>query len=576
MGFRFKQRRNSFDVNYDPQKTVKDAQEVARRLDITLEEIVLRAITGDKECLPKKTNECFQLFDLDKIWPNISESQLSHLQKCGFCQKLIKICYPILYLGSVNKAKGLFAPKEERVNIIDRQREIITVKKYFVSKCPFCADPVVVGEDLIILLPLWESQSNHISSCAYCQLLRQHAEAETFDQFKGHYGGCLDIKSWQVYPLYSNNDQKIIFDHIQDCKESCGFLALLRLEINHLVDVEFYKRFSDYSQPALRTKVWLKELVKRPIGDWISSWRFHFNPMGPFASRHEWAIWNDEDRILKMLGSNNLSEAEKIYKNLLSGKNSLEDCAQELKKMLPNCVGDHQFSVEGDGCRPLGSSWAEVEDYLYLDEESRKRGVSIEDLKKREEKDFEKIRQQSELEMYREKRYNDNLRDLHHLSHHRSLRVCTWGANYKPREDVKSDLEHFKENQPYFNFLRQRKSEASNFFNLPSERIAEIKAHLKECDDCTAFFEAYLDHYWENGEGCLGYGELLNFPEIYWFNRVRGIDKIKSHIASCQRCQLFLEVLGKNPDLLNEEHLQNCERCKDIMKSLKRIDKAKS
>jgi len=53
--------------------------------------------------------------------------------------------------------------------------------------------------------------------------------------------------------------------------------------------------------------------VQRYVGDWISNYRFRFGPDGPFSKRHPWSVWNNEDRMLKLLGPTDLLSEEELF-----------------------------------------------------------------------------------------------------------------------------------------------------------------------------------------------------------------------------------------------------------------------
>lgn len=257
----------------------------------------------------QRTSQCLN-FDLVKLcWPKLSAAEIVHLDACEFCQRLVKSwprILPILYLE----------PSEEETSEI-KERTCLGEKhgssqwtNNLKQHHRHCFNPIEIGKNQVVLLPRKTELTAHHKNCPHCQLVLQLHFLQHNSRFMTPM--CLDAKGWRTFPIFSPNDQKQIKKHIVSCPQ-CRKLVQSAIRINFARDSELFNKFTAYSKLLLEAQR-AKRLMQRYAGNWIYSYRFIFGKDGLFTQRHPWSIWNNEDRMLKLLGPKDLlSEEEQLY-----------------------------------------------------------------------------------------------------------------------------------------------------------------------------------------------------------------------------------------------------------------------
>ena len=287
---------------------------IAKKEDAGLEEFLDKWLkTSTKKCI---YNGGFFL--------NIPSESLEHADKCQHCQELIqKICLHESTLAGdflsfftfpeFNYLKKELSEVKEKACLGEGHGSSQWTNN--LRQChKNCFNPIEVGKDQVVFLPRKKELTEHHRNCPHCQLILQYHFLQSNRDFLTP--DCLDAKGWRNFPIFYPEDQKYIKKHITNC-DKCRQLVSDRVYINFVQDKELFSKFAKQSESFLSLKE-MKRQVQRYVGDWIFSYKFHFGPDGPFSQRHPWSIWNNEDRMLKLLWPTDLlSEEELFYLDVL-------------------------------------------------------------------------------------------------------------------------------------------------------------------------------------------------------------------------------------------------------------------
>lgn len=368
---------------------VEYLKEKAASRGITYEQLVVNLLIDDPK--PVATPDCCTIELLAKAWPHLPDAQLAHLQQCDFCQAFISIAFPVVYLkpspaavaatrkevGLLGKClaspdldcfEGIGDKKLEHISKCSSCRDLVAtlvlkrgrlasrrdvasfhsfhnmVKRYqfwcrmhdIYATGP-CPRQVAIGNDLVVFLPT-SGMEEHVQRCSYCKFLFYCYRSV---KYPAHYG-CLGDLAWQTYPVFHSEDG--YNQHVRECDFWCQPWAALFFGVNAARDRHLfsnYKRRSAWTRKLLEKLQWLK----RQIGYFISSWRFHCSSDGPFAMRHRWVLWNDKDSMLKLVSGEALSEEEKLYLEVLEDRKPPTEAMAELAKMLPRDYEHGAFTM---------------------------------------------------------------------------------------------------------------------------------------------------------------------------------------------------------------------------------------
>ena len=211
------------------------------------------------------------------------------------------------------------------------------------------------------------------------------------------------MEGWHVYPLFSPDDLHYITEHvIKECScpvEKCSRWTPIRFRANALRDRERYQQLKGQFSSWLRYRVWLDQKIKMNIGDFISSWRFHFGSMGPFSGRHPWSIWKNEDGLLRLLTADSLTMEEALYKELLENPEN----EREITKKLITTFSDYKpqdwtYKLPD---YPLLWNRRTLIEFMRLEDESLRRGITVEELRAIEAEQDRKIDEEVEASLIR-------------------------------------------------------------------------------------------------------------------------------------------------------------------------------
>lgn len=344
---------------------------MAGLLNVTSEELVVRAFTEDGKQVPQKTNDCFTIAELESSWPRISGG---HVCDCVFCQELIQAAFP-----------GLLVRADA-----DLVNEIEKVKTRFVGKCPSCRPTAVqFGKQKFFPIPL-RNKLSHVQQCLFCQLLiHYHRDGKNRNFFSF---SCLDMDGWRVYPLFHPKNLHHITKHcIKECRcvsedEKCHGRAVLRFRFNALRDRPQFQQLKSQLAIQLKWHFFINRFIKKPLGDAMTSYRFHCDM---FTKKHPWSIWKSEDGLLRLLTADNLSFEECLYKELLENPEREQEIVGRLIATFRDYKPwDWTYKLPD---RPLLWNRATVIEFLRLESESRQQGISVEELKTREAEEERRI-----------------------------------------------------------------------------------------------------------------------------------------------------------------------------------------
>lgn len=351
--------------------------ETARRLNVTSEELVVRAFSKGSAQIPQETVDCYTIEELEIHWPYIFRPE--HICNCVFCQELIKAAFP----GLLVEADSDFANEANKV------------KKHFNGICQSCYSGTIIkfGNQQFFPIPLRRSLS-HVRQCLFCQLLIHYHRDEKDDRLGL---SCLDMNGWRVYPLFHPDDLHNITEHvIKTCHcvigdEKCSGRAVLRFRLNALRDRPLFQQLKRQPMSRLKRQVLVSRFVKKPIGDYISWRRFRRNM---FTKKHSWSIWKSEDGLLRLLTADVLSYEEHLYQWLLEEPEKEEEIVSRLIATFPDYKPwDWTYKLPD---RPLLWNRATIIDFLRLENESHRRGISVEELKALESEEDTKIHEEVE------------------------------------------------------------------------------------------------------------------------------------------------------------------------------------
>lgn len=330
--------------------------ETAAYLGLTSEEIVVRAFTENGAQVQQKTSDCFTLKELEISWPHIPV----HVNGCVFCQELVKAAFP----GLLVEADSYLVSEVDRV------------ESYFLRKCPSCNFSAArFGEQLFFPIPL-RNNLDHVRQCLFCQLIIHYKRVGREDDLGLSH---LDMNGWRVYPLFHPQDLHHITEQvIKRCNhvvEKCNGWAVFRFRFNALRDRPLFRQLKRQPVTQLKWQAFVGGFVKKPIGGMISSYRFHRDM---FTKKHPWSIWKSEDGLLRLLTVDGLSYEEGLYKELLEHPEREQDIVGQLIDTFDEYEPlDWTYNLPD---KPLLWNRATLIEFLRLESESRKRGISIEEL----------------------------------------------------------------------------------------------------------------------------------------------------------------------------------------------------
>lgn len=370
-------------IDEDMESILKRLSETAQLLNKTPEEVVVKAFNDDRGLLPEITADCLTIQQLDNIWPVLNVFHLLHVQDCLFCQKLIEAAFPLVLL------------KDHYPEVID---QIQKLKIDFIEKCPSCQylNWPKLGDQEFIPTPLRRNLS-HVQDCLFCQFVIHCREIERHN-FRM---SCLDMEGWYVYPLFSPNDLHHITEHvIKECScpvEKCSRWTPIRFRVNALRDREWYQQLKRHPLTWLKFRAWFDRKIKRNIGDFVSSWNFHFGSMGPFSGKHPWSIWGTENGLLRLLTADDLTLEESLYKELLENpENELEITERLIATFEDFKPQDWTYKLPD---YPLLWNRRHLIEFMRLVDESSQRGITIKELKSIEAEEDRKIDEQVEADL---------------------------------------------------------------------------------------------------------------------------------------------------------------------------------
>lgn len=348
-------------------------KELASRRNIRYEHAIIQALRpGEDWSQHVQSPDCLNLSDLAAQWPDIPRQSKEHLRECGFCQILVRAAFPILEVEPFsNEDRGEFA---------------FAAQLPETDGCPFRHAGGWFGAKPVHFLPM-RGQYDHWQDCMYCLLLIHYHDIARWPHFAGR---CLDLKSWQVYPVYHPEDQNTLMEHIRSCEHGhCALWVPFRFEFNLRRDWRLYRELSRQPRFVLNFRQFVRARFKKPLGDFISSWRFHFGPDAMFSRRHPWAIWDDTDRMLKLLRGQSFDYTERLYRSVLAGETQTLDAHILLWKKYPTPRKDRAKYLLPE--HPLQYERFHLEEYLRRDARARKLGIAMEALAELEEREDEEL-----------------------------------------------------------------------------------------------------------------------------------------------------------------------------------------
>lgn len=281
---------------------------------------------------------CFDIFAGSLFLSSLTRKNISHVQGCKTCRRLID------YLSRSGGAfaKGFGGLYQSFLTLVDMNLEISELTDTCRGgqgnretperkNCwENCLNPIDVGRDRIILIPRKSEQTEHVKNCNHCQLiLRYHRLRGESMSFRGE---CYDTKTWRLFPVFSKDDQIDLEKHSFGCR-SCSQHIVNGLRINFQRDQLTFQKLVSKSASVRNIKTLIRD-TRRPVGDFISSWRFHFGGDGPCATRHPWSVWGLEDRMAKLVKGEGLSDKEALYRESLAGEKTLNEVCHLFEDMV--------------------------------------------------------------------------------------------------------------------------------------------------------------------------------------------------------------------------------------------------
>lgn len=368
--------------------------ETAKHWGQTREEMIVWIFAG-KAMVGLKTPDCLTIEGLEKCWPYLNSLQYRHIKGCTFCQEVIKAAFPgVLVDENSSLVDEIYA------TLRPNNCGIRGMPSPHVMSIEFGKSPCQQGGQRFFTIPL-RNELSHVQQCLFCQLIIHY-------QIIGRGLSCLNMYAWQVYPIFGPKSQHHITENmIKRCNcvvEKCNSWAVSRFCFNALRDRPKFLRLKEKPKSQLKLQITLHRM-KKFTGNVISA---HRAASSPFPIHHPWSVWNTNDSLLRLLTADNLSHEERLYKELLEYP---EKTTEIIDKLIATFDGyeamDWTYKLQD---RPLLWNRRKVTEFIRLDSESRRRGISMEELKaieaERDRKIFEEvmIKQQKEREQERRMR----------------------------------------------------------------------------------------------------------------------------------------------------------------------------
>jgi len=281
---------------------------------------------------------CFDIFAGSLFLSSLTRKNINHVQGCKTCRRLINY----LSRSGGGFAKGFGGLHQSFLALVDMNLEIWesmiacrggsgNIETPERKNCwDNCLNPIDVGRDRIILIPRKPEQTEHVKNCNHCQLiLRYHRLQGQSMSFRGE---CYDTKTWKLFPVFGQDDQKDLEKHAFGCCH-CSPHIVSGLRINFQRDQLAFRELVSKSASVRNIKTFIRD-TRRPVGDFISSWRFHFGGDGPFATRHPWSVWGLEDRMAKLVKGDKLTDKEALYREVLVGEKTLDEVCHLFAGMI--------------------------------------------------------------------------------------------------------------------------------------------------------------------------------------------------------------------------------------------------
>lgn len=276
---------------------------------------------------------CFDIFAGSLFLSSITRKNLNHIQSCQTCRKLIDY----LSRSGGSFAKSFGGLHQNFLTLVEMNWEISELTDICrggpwnkeTPECrncwDYCLNPIDIGRDRVILAPQKNEQPEHIKNCNHCQLILRYHQLQGQSMSFRH--DCFDAKAWKLFPVYSENDQRDLEKHVFGCY-FCSPRIVSALRINFQRDKLAFQEMASRSVISRNLETFARN-TRRPIGDFISSCRFHFGGDGPFATRHPWSIWGPTDRMAKLVKGKGLSDKETLYKKAIIGEIGLDELCNQ-------------------------------------------------------------------------------------------------------------------------------------------------------------------------------------------------------------------------------------------------------
>lgn len=285
--------------------------------------------------------KCRRIWDGNLFLESLTNRDLNHIQGCKHCRK---------FVDYISRSGGVFATDfgslhQNLVKLVEMNWELAELRNVcrqgglyiedpYVKNCwDNCLNPVDIGRDRVILIPRHPDQTEHHKNCVHCQLVLQYHQF--WRRSMSFRGECFDTKTWSLFPVYSQENQADLEEHIFGC-HFCSPTIVNRLKINFQRDQQSFQKLLAKLASTRDIQSFIRG-TRRPIGDFISSWRFHFGGDGPFATKHPWSVWGLEDRIAKLVRADGLSDKEILYRRALMGETTPDELCDSFAGMIkPN------------------------------------------------------------------------------------------------------------------------------------------------------------------------------------------------------------------------------------------------
>jgi len=182
---------------------------------------------------------------------------------------------------------------------------------YLGNVCPKILNPTGErnGAETIQILTESKWLTEHLLHCSYCQLIRQYY----WQEYGNH--GRIAPEDWGLFPVFHPEDKVL-----ENLRANDREWIEPRIAINYYLDKEVFRAYTQKPRWVLKMQHWWREQIDRRIGSFISSWRITSNPFSPSHPRY---VWQHRDKIIRLVLAHNLNKAEQLYRDILSGKESL-------------------------------------------------------------------------------------------------------------------------------------------------------------------------------------------------------------------------------------------------------------